>query len=150
MKRADQVAAVLLLFIATYVVRAGLTYTYWKEKAPGPGFVPFWLGVILAACALLLLASTLSPGARNDPWLPDARMARQIGFVIAVSIVATLLTYVIGMVLASGLYMAAVLFYLEPRKRGLNTVVSVLTPLVVWLLFSAWLRVPMPTGPLGF
>lgn len=150
MKRADRVAAVSLLFFASYVIVQGLAYKYWKETAPGPGFVPFWLGVILAVCSVLLLLGTLSPSANNAPWLPDARMAKQIGFVVGVSVVTTLLTYVIGMVLASGLYMAAVLFYLEPDKKKLNTVISILTPVLVWLLFWVWLRVPMPKSPLGF
>lgn len=150
MKRADRVAAILLLFFAGFVMILALDLPYWKEFTPGSGFFPLWLGILLAVCSLLLLSGTFSPGADDRRWLPDRQEAIQIGVITVLSIVGPLLAYAIGMVLASAVYMAAVLWYLEPKRTVLNAVVTLSTPVVVWLLFVAWLAVPLPRGPLGF
>lgn len=150
LKRADQVAGLLLLLLSVYVIYTGLGYGYWVETAPGPGFMPLWLGIALGICSILLILGTLAPDANNARWLPEGEAAKQLFFVVGLSIVTTILTFWVGMVIASGLYMAAVLFYLEPTQKKQNTIISILTPVLVWALFSYWLRVPMPTSPLGF
>lgn len=122
----------------------------WTGHTPGGGFFPMWLGVFLAVCAAFLFMSTFAEAGPDRNWLPDKRELLEVLVVTVLSIIGPLLAYGIGMILASAFYMAAVLWYLEPKRTGLNAAVTLFTPVVVWLVFVFWLAVPLPRGPLGF
>ena len=67
MRKADRIAgAALLAFAVAFSAGALKYYTYSGPGGPGPGFVPFWLGLIMAVLATLLLVGALrsdDPGA---------------------------------------------------------------------------------------
>jgi putative tricarboxylic transport membrane protein len=141
----DRVSAILLLLFSAFVIVEARTLPYWTTDAPGPGFLPFWLGVLLACGAVALFKSTAASQA-----LPDRATAIRLTVVVALTAGASVLGLFIGLVLASGIFMGATLTYLRPGRARTNALTAVLTPVVVWLLFVRWLSVPLPTGPLGF
>lgn len=122
----------------------------WAGRTPGGGFFPLWLGILLAVCATVLLVGTLTDKGPDKNWLPDRRELTEVAAVTVISIIGPLLAYAIGMILASAVYMAVILWYLEPKRTVLNAAVTLCTPVVVWLVFVFWLAVPLPRGPLGF
>ena len=62
--RAERVSATLLFLFSVLVIFGALALPYWTANAPGPGFVPFWLGVML----IFLFALRLG-------WLPALAIA---------------------------------------------------------------------------
>jgi len=140
----DRVSAILLLAFSAVVVFEARTLPYWTTNAPGPGFLPLWLGVLLAGGAIALM---MRPASQT---LPDRATAIRLTVVVAFTTAAAALGLIIGLVLASGIFMGATLTYLRPGHARTNVFTALLTPVVVWLLFVRWLAVPLPAGPLGF
>jgi hypothetical protein len=192
----------VLLGFALFVVWQALRLPYWAQTAPGPGFVPLWLGVLLAAAALALLAARdrgrrparprrmihsaprghkeqpgksevsgvfvvseeqqensevsgvsvdQTSGVSVDPTsVGSVAEARRIASITGFAAGAAALVYPLGLPLASGVFVAAVLFYLSPERRLANAVGAAATPVVIWILFVRWLTVPLPRGIFGF
>jgi len=141
---ADRVSAALLFLFSVFVIVEARTLPYWTSNSPGPGFLPFWLGVLLACASIALLRRPEGPPHSGSQ--PIGRLAAIVGLTAA----AAGLTSLIGMVLATGVFMAAMLVYLRPQHVLANAIAALLTPVLVWLLFVRWLTVPLPIGPFGF
>jgi putative tricarboxylic transport membrane protein len=150
----DRLAAVVLIALAAGAIFAARTLPYWVGNAPGPGFVPFWLGVLLACAAAALLVRTWAGASARvapaAPVLPSGAAAVRLAAVIGLTIATAVLAPVIGFVLASALFMGATLAYLRPGHARANWTATFAAPVVVWLLFVKWLAVPLPAGPFGF
>lgn len=147
MPSADRAAGIVLLLFAGFVIVQSRALAYWDGHAPGPGFLPFWLGVLLAAASAVVIGrSAAVPGA---PPLADRASATRVAVVTGLTAAAVGLSLAIGLVLATGVFMLAALSYLRPGRLRANLVIGTLTPLVVWLLFVRWLGVPLPAGSLG-
>jgi hypothetical protein len=147
MTRADRISATLLFLFSLFVIVEARALPYWTAHAPGPGFLPFWLGVLLACASAIMFART--PAGILQP-MPDRPTTIRLAVVIGLTACAAALTPIIGLVLASAVFMGATLAYLRPGRARANWTAALLTPLVVWLLFVRWLAVPLPAGPFGF
>ena len=151
MRRADQVGGlVLLVFGVWFAVTAARAHPYWTPTGPGSGFLPIWLGI-----AMTLLAGMLFVGAtrQSDPgpaWLPGGRvLVRVVAVVIAIALLIALMP-VLGMTLGTGLFLVAVLRFIEGHGWLATLAVAVGASGANWLVFTHWLRVPVPVGVLGF
>jgi hypothetical protein len=151
-RRADQVAGLLLLVFAIwYATVAVANYPYASSTGPGSGFLPFWLGVIMAVlAALLVLRAPPSRGESGTGWLPRGRgLVRFAAVVVATGLFIALLR-VLGMNLATLLFLVGILRFVEGYRWASTLAIAVGTTAVNYLVFTYWLRVPFPTGVLGF
>jgi putative tricarboxylic transport membrane protein len=153
--RAERVSATLLFLFSVLVIFGALALPYWTANAPGPGYVPFWLGVMLAGASIGMFARTIAMGSGQthrdaQPWLPDRATTFRVATVVALTAGAAALSLVAGLVVASGVFMGVTLAYLRRGHPRGNVVAAILTPIVVWLLFVRWLAVPLPAGLFGY
>ena len=120
---------------------------YMGEFAPGAGFLPFWLGLILFALVIAYLVSTREAAAAERP------VSSPGGKVVAVSAglgaCVALISWV-GFAAAIAAYLLYLIRWVERRSWGLSTGVAVITTLILYLVFRVWLGVPLPRGPWGF
>ena len=146
---AGLIGAIGLLWI---YLSAGLTY--WDGFAPGSGFLPMWLGIVLAALVALLLAKEgLRPAAASPapapapsvPWRHRRIAAIMLGLVVC----AATLEFV-GFVVSVGGYLLYLLAFVERRSVVQTALVASGTTALLYLLFHTWLGVPLPAGPWGF
>jgi putative tricarboxylic transport membrane protein len=148
MHRADRItAAVLLAFAIAFAAGALEYYPYWGEGGPGSAFLPFWLGVLMAALATLMLIRR--PRGAEAEWLPQGEGRARVLVVIAATVVFVAALKVIGMVVGTALYLATLMRYLERHRWALTIAVSIAAAALNYLVFAHWLRVPFP-GLLGF
>ena len=71
MRGADRTAGAVLLALAVAFGAGALRqYAYWGANGPGPAFLPFWLGVVMAVLATLLLVQAWRSADPGAPWLP--------------------------------------------------------------------------------
>ena len=150
MAKADRVTAALLLAFSLAFAAGGLKYyPYWSESGPGSGFLPAWLGGVMAALALLMLLRR--PRAADAvEWLPSGEGARRVIVLIVASVLYVALLKPLGMIIASALYLAFVMRYFERHAWWLTAVVVLAASAANWLVFVHWLKVPFPASPLGF
>jgi hypothetical protein len=143
--RADRVAAVVLLvFAAAFSAGALKYYAYSSEDGPGPGFLPFWLGLIMAALAALLLMRHAPASAASEGWLPSGEGRRRVLVVLGATLAFVALIKVLGMVLAAALYLAFLMRYLGRQRWWLTLLVAAAVAGADWLVFAHWLHVPFP------
>ena len=84
MRRADLVGAVILfVFGAGFALTAALRYPYWGANGPGSGFFPVWLGIAMAALAVVLFAHARRSREPLAAWLPRGDGRRRLLGVLA-------------------------------------------------------------------
>jgi putative tricarboxylic transport membrane protein len=139
-------------FGAFWIVQA-LKLPYWSEFAPGSGFLPLWLGVVIVALVVAFLVQSF----RSAPVPPAAAQvaitAGGIGRIVLIMIgLVTCLALLewAGFVVSVGLYLAFLIGWVERRSLQVTVCVSLGTVAFLWLLFRKWLGVPFPEGPWGF
>ena len=151
MRTADRIGAVILLALAVaYAATAARRYTYWNATGPGSGFFPFWLGLVLAVLATLLLVSAVRETHPGPAWLPRGHGAARLVVVVVATAVFIALMPVLGMALGTVLFLAVLLKALEGHSWAATVGVAVGVAIANWAVFTWWLRVPFPVGVLGF
>lgn len=150
MRRADQVTGLLLLAFGVSFAVGARGFPYTTPTGPGSGFLPFWLGLVMAALAFVLVVGATRQTDPGEAWLPSGRPLVRIGIVILATALFVALMPVVGMALGTVLFLVGLLRFLEGHGWSTTLAVSVGTALVNWLIFSRWLGVPFPVGLLGF
>ena len=151
MRNADRVSAVLLLAGALGFSAVALqSWPYTSPEGPGPAFLPFWLGLGMACLAAMMLARSLREKNAGAPWWPRGVALRHVLVVLGVTVAFAALIKVIGMILATGLFLVVLVRYLGRHAWPLVLAVAAGAAGFDYLVFAHWLRVPFPLGPLGF
>ena len=150
MRRADRISGIVLLIFGAGFAAGGYQYPYWTPTGPGSGFLPFWLGLAMAVLAAALLVGAARRPDPGEAWLPEGRgLVKLIAILIATMAFVWLLP-ILGMTLATFLFLVGVLRFLERHSWVATVGVALATSAVNWLVFIHWLNVPFPVGILGF
>jgi hypothetical protein len=150
-RRADQIGAVLLLLFGVgYAATAAKSYTYWGANGPGSGFFPFWLGVVMAILAALFLVGATRQSGPGEAWLPSKQGLVRLVAVVGATVLFVALLPILGMTLATALFLLGLLRFLEGHAWPVTLGVAVATAVGNWAIFAWWLQVPFPVGVLGF
>jgi len=149
-RRADLVAAVLLLALAGGYLKVALEFPYIGPHGPGSGFLPVWLGIALGVLSVLMLVGALRAAPGGGEWLPDRRGMWRLAITLGAAVIFVSLLEIVGMVLGCALFLVAILRFFEgyPWKHTLGIAAG--AGLGIYLLFIRWLNVPFPIGFLGF
>jgi len=145
-RAANLVTAGLLALLGGLVIVDALRLGIgWGTDGPKSGFFPFWLATVMIVTTALILLQNARASRR--PFVTR----EQLGPVLAVLWPATALvlaTQVIGLYVASAVYMAAYMRAIG-RHRWVTTVaLAIGVPVVAFVVFERWFLVPMPKGPL--
>ncbi len=144
MHRADRVTAALLLALAVAFSAAALRlYPYSSEGGPGSGFLPFWLGLVMAALALALF---LRRARVADPGFATGGGRARLLIVLALTLAFVVLLKTLGMVLATALYLVATVRFVGRHAWWVAVAVGIGAAAFNYLVFAHWLRVPFPQG----
>jgi hypothetical protein len=145
-RSADRVTAVLLLaFSVAFAAGALKHYSWWGPGGPGSAFLPFWLGLVMALLAVMML---FRKNTKDEAWLPRGEGLRDMLVVLGVTVAFVALLKVLGMVLGTALYLAVLIGYLGRHPWWMTLAVAAAAAGFNWLVFVRWLRVPMPEGML--
>jgi putative tricarboxylic transport membrane protein len=142
----DLVSGLFWLAIASFAVIQGVALKLGTLSRPGPGFFPFWGGVVLGLLSLVLLATSLRRRAAIT--LSGLRSPRLL------VVTAALLGYVVllerlGFGTVTFLFLL-LLFRLERRGWVLSAVSALVGAVACYALFQLWLKTQLPVGPFGF
>jgi putative tricarboxylic transport membrane protein len=144
-RSADRITAVLLLIVsAAFAAGALKFYKWWGHDGPGSAFLPFWLGVVMACLAALMLFR--SSKERLAEWLPKGEAGKRVLVVLGVTAVFIALLKVLGMVVGTALFLIVLVRYLGRHRWWVTLAIALAAAAANWLVFVYWLRVPMPEG----
>ena len=152
MKRGWQIAAAVLLATFAFFTFESLELSLRDALGPGPGFFPFWLGVLGAVLAVVLLVQLhldrVDLGAEALGF--DRAGVRSVMLVLVGLTAATALLEVIGFRVSMLLLIAYLLVILGARSRVAIAVCAFAGSFGVFHLFFDLLKVPLPVGIFGF
>jgi putative tricarboxylic transport membrane protein len=148
---ADRTAGAVLLTLAVAFSTGALQqYAYWGPTGPGPAFLPFWLGLVMAVLAAMLLVGALRSTDRGADWLPRGEGLRRLVLVLGATAVYVATLNAIGMVVGTVLFMIVLMRFLDRCAWPITLAVALATAGFIYLVFVRWLRVPLPAGVFGF
>ncbi len=149
MRKADIVVALGLMVVGLLALGDAVRLGFgWGMSGPESGFFPFYMGLGIVISTFLILLKAIKiykKEGSGKPLVPEGGTA-QILWVLLPAIGVVLLTELIGLHLATVLYLA---FYMGVVGRihwGKVILLSVLVPLVVYVLFDKIFLIPLPEG----
>ena len=152
MKKADQWSGILLLVIAGVICWGSLSLSYGHVHNPGPGFYPFWLGIILGAMAMGLFLKTTwqKEGAKALRTILSEKVRREkVLFVVVALLLYGYLMNLLGYLIVTFLLMAFLLRFIEPRPWKAVIGWTLIGSVGSYLIFEVWMKLRLPKGLLG-
>lgn len=156
------IVAVTIAFAAAYFYETGQIELLSFGDPIGPRIFPYLIGGLLVIGAATL-AFELSRQAKHQeanapvdssPAPEERQRTRRVHWMIG-GVCAWVLLYIfafdrVGYVLCSIVFLAGLTFYFHPRKWFVNSAVSLLLPIVTYVVFHNFLHVSLPAGILPF
>jgi putative tricarboxylic transport membrane protein len=147
MKASDIGSSFFLVILGGFIAWQSKKLSLGIPRAPGPGFFPFCLGLLLIGVALAILARGLKQKKESQKTeVGKGRVILVLGSVFAYSYVLEPLGY-----LLSTFFLMFLLLRMMARKIWwFGPVVACLITLISYILFKVWLKVLLPKGILSF
>ena len=145
-------AIVIFVFGAVVIWDSARLGAKWGSDGPEAGYFPFYIGLILCIASLVnFVAAIRHKGGGSFVSVTSLKMI--------LSVIVPTIFYVgliggVGPMPALGIYVASTIFiaffmkWLGKYAWPITVAVSVGVPVVFFLLFEMWLKVPLPKGPL--
>lgn len=144
--------AILLLLFGVATAALSLQIRVGTLRAPGSGFFPFHLGLLLVLLAVIHLAQLRRRGgdlAGDKVGAPPQGSWRRVLLFLGATALSTGLLTVLGYPLAAFVLMALLLYILGVRRWVHVAVIALCAAGVSYALFVLWLQIPLPTAGFG-
>lgn len=153
MKKADIITGFILLVLAGYVIREAWTMPQSGTFGPGPGFLPLWLGALLAFLAVILLVTSWSRRPtekdRQSPF-PGVKPLLSVASVLLGLALYTLLMETLGFLVDTFLFVAYLMLVVERERWPTAILVAASTTAALYLVFQVLLTITLPRNMFGF
>jgi putative tricarboxylic transport membrane protein len=135
------------LFISWESYRLGLG----NVNQPGPGFLFFWTGIVVAILSIIVIVRSFSVKASDEEIEATAgkrRLTKIVPVLIALFLYALLIEW-LGFIVVTLLLFLFILGVVEKKKWLFTAAVSVAVTLFSYLIFEVALQSQLPKGLLG-
>lgn len=152
MKKGDRVLSILCMGLSLWLVVESLQFDYLSEFGPGPGFEPFWLGILLAILSIALMIDTFRRGNDKEETtscLPGWHSLGRVGVILLIMAGFALSLPILGFWVAVFLFVSLILFTLEDVGILKSLFYGVMFSAVSFLIFSYGMEINFPKGFLG-
>jgi hypothetical protein len=147
-KWAEIIVGVVIFLLGSLVivdsVRVGIG---WAPDGPRAGYFPFYIGLFLCMCSAWVVLTTFFSKKPDTSAFVSPEKFKLVLSVLFPAMVFVIAIYFIGIYIASAFFIGIFMRWLG--KFGLAKIlpVSLLTPIIMFLLFEIWFLVPLPKGP---
>jgi putative tricarboxylic transport membrane protein len=146
-RTADLTTALVLMTGGVLVIWDSLRLGIgWGTDGPQSGFFPFWLAVLLIVSCVAIAVQARRKGSRA-PFVTRAQL-KPVLTTLLPSAGFVVLTQFIGLYVATAIFMGFYMRWIGRYAWVAVVLVSVLFPVLTFLVFERWFLVPMPKGPL--
>lgn len=150
----DAVVAALIAVLGGVVVyEARRLGAEWTTDGPGAGYFPFYIGLILLICGIAILVQALRARASDEEVFVDSVQLKRVFSVLAPSAVYVGAIMLLGLYVASALFIALFMIILGKYPALKAVVLGVAVNALFFMMFEVWFKVPLYKGaldPLGF
>ena len=149
----EAAVAALVLLMGVVVVTSYKLGAGWASDGPGAGYFPFYIGIILCISGAGVLYQSVFGKKRNHEIFVDGEQIRRVLAVLLPAIVFVGAIQVLGMYVASAVYIAGFMIILGKYGKGKSIALALIIAVVFFLMFEVWFKVPLAKGwldPLAF
>lgn len=152
MKKADLITGCVLLALSGFVIWESSRMPPSATFGPGPGFLPFWMGVIVAGlAAILFLTAWFRKAGPNEPAVfPGRKALTAVGLVLLALALYTIFMEPLGFLANTLLFVAFLMAVVQREGFKMTASVAVLTTAGLYIIFHVLLGITLPRSPLGF
>jgi hypothetical protein len=152
MRRADRIFAVIGLGLSLWCILESTKFTYMARFTPGPGFMPFWVGVVLAVLSSYLLYDSFRRERSSQDFkkiLPERHALYRVAAILLMLFGVKFSMNVLGFPLTLAVFAAAILAILEKYGVVKSLLCGVAYAAATWFIFEYILAMGFPKGFLG-
>lgn len=155
MRTAEIVVAVLVLVLGSVVVYDSLRLgAKWAEDGPEAGYFPFYIGALICiGGGVTLIRAVLGKGLKKDALFVEFEVLKPVLSVLLPAAVFVFGIQMIGIYVASALYIAVFMVWLGKYSWIRGALVGCGVSVVMFMTFEVWFKVPLFKGefnPLSF
>jgi putative tricarboxylic transport membrane protein len=149
MRKSDRIQALLWAVFGLYITYEGFLLKLGTGRAPKPGFMIFWVGVVIVILSALFFIGTFT-----TPDQEYKALWRGVGWFRGAKLVAALFLYVavfqfLGFILSTFLLLVYMFKGLEPQSWRNALLLSAVTVAICYLVFGVFLELQFPPGVLS-
>ena len=147
------VALLIILLGATVIFGSRKLGSGWTSDGPGAGYFPFYIGLILCISGGGTLYQALLGKKRNHDIFVDSEQLKRVLSVLLPAMVYVGAIQLIGIYVASALYIALFMIVLGKYSPLKSVIVGLAVCTLFFFMFEVWFKVPLYKGafnPLGF
>jgi Tripartite tricarboxylate transporter TctB family len=128
----------------------------WTDDGPGAGYFPFYIGLVLCFASLGILLQALRSLKISSEVFVDSASLRRVLQVLLPALVYVGAIQLLGIYVASALYIALFMVLLGKYPWLKSLIVGVAVTVLFFAMFEVWFKVPLfkgaldPTGFLGY
>lgn len=112
----------------------------------GPGGFPRFIGVVLAILGVLQTITALSVGVAAPKFNVEKKFASLFIAAVAATAIYVALLPTVGFILLTPILMVFMMYLFGERHFGKMALISIITTVVVWLLFTKVFMIFLPEG----
>jgi len=148
----DHLSGFFWLAISIFVCVESIQVSLGTFHSPGPGFLPFWAGVVLGTFSIILIVTTFlnkrGKGKLKEMW-------KGVGWKKVILVLFSLFLYIIllpriGYMIATFGLMIFMSGVIKRSKLWIEVVIPLITVLASYFIFNTWLGIQLPKGIFGF
>ena len=152
MENRDRISSLILLVFSILVCVGSyrLPVGIGKLSDPGPGFFPFWAGIIMGILSFAAYMKAMrTKGEDIGPWYSRERW-KKVLFILAIITGYALVLEPLGFVLGTFLLLFTLFKVAEDQGWRLSVGGSLIVAVVAFVVFDRWLKLQLPKGFWGF
>ncbi|MCB8815144.1 tripartite tricarboxylate transporter TctB family protein [Desulfosporosinus shakirovi] len=150
MRIANRIVSILIIAAGLFLSFQSSKFDYMVDGTPGPGFLPFWLGISIALVALIPAVKTFTKFASKLANPFQSGDFKNFLIVIGSATLVVIVTPVTGLLVALGLMVGVIAKLMGTQSWKTVIGLTVFTPVLLFGIFVKILSVPLPKGIFGF
>jgi putative tricarboxylic transport membrane protein len=152
MGKSDRISGSFWLLFSLFISYESYKLGLGTVNQPGPGFLFFWTGIVVAILAITVIVKSLKKFSQEE--VTDKAFGRsnvkKVVLVLAALFLYAFLMEWLGFFISTLLLFVFLLGVIEKKKWWFAVGVSVIVTILSYLLFETGLQSQLPKGILGF
>jgi hypothetical protein len=147
-RSANILVALILIAVGGLVIADSLRLGIgWAEDGPRPGYFPFYTGLLIVLSSLGTIVLTLIGRMGSNGAFVRREQFRDVMKVFVPSAIYVALIGMIGIYVASAIFIAVFMRWLGRFGWLPTIVVGLAVPFALFVIFELWFLLPLPKGP---
>lgn len=152
MGKADRISGIFWLIFSLFISFESYKLGLGALNKPGPGFLFFWMSVVLGIMSLVILIRAWESKKAKESRVPvfgKLNVTKLILVLISVFLYALLIEK-LGFIPVTLLLFIFLLGIIEKKRWPFTILVSIAVTAIAYLVFEVWLQSQLPKGLLEF